>query len=353
MRKLLTVFAFLAIFAFDASAGKLKTNYRNALIFAYSQANSVYEDDNIILEIYNEQLWAKNKTSKTIFIDLAQCFVIHNGSSRPFVPTGESDKASKKDNRKASKAGESSIADKYITIAPSISSEQKETYICNMSTLIYGKYTTIESPSEDFSDYDKRLLGIIEELLTESKNADPKGKEYMGTVARHLTEDESVNNIGASVAYAFNKNTEDWTNVTITTWVSDVILAPFFVEMPKDLTKKEMRGFGIKETAPAIIHVRADSPFEFDEDKSPILVCDWVGDYKKGTFTLYSTWISKTKGSSVLQIIVSPREALKETAYKKVIQFDGAESDWGKISYAVGGIMETGQNGDLGDTIIW
>ena len=95
MKKFL-VFAFFSIIACQAYAGGVRTSYRNALILAYSKANSVYEDDNIKLEIYNEQLWATNKTSKTIFIDLAQCFAIHNGSSKPFVATGQKDKKSKK-----------------------------------------------------------------------------------------------------------------------------------------------------------------------------------------------------------------------------------------------------------------
>ena len=46
MKKLFFLFAALCIVAMDASAGGTKTDYRNALIFAYSQANSVYEDEN-------------------------------------------------------------------------------------------------------------------------------------------------------------------------------------------------------------------------------------------------------------------------------------------------------------------
>ena len=44
------VFLLLAIFSMQAihvSADKIETEYRNALVLAYSQANSVYEDDNI------------------------------------------------------------------------------------------------------------------------------------------------------------------------------------------------------------------------------------------------------------------------------------------------------------------
>ena len=51
----------------------LFTSYRYELVYAYSQANSIYEDENIKLEIYNQELWALNKTPKTIFIDLFQC----------------------------------------------------------------------------------------------------------------------------------------------------------------------------------------------------------------------------------------------------------------------------------------
>ena len=46
------VFLLLTIFSLQAihvSAEKVKTSYRNALVFAYSQANSVYEDDNQIV----------------------------------------------------------------------------------------------------------------------------------------------------------------------------------------------------------------------------------------------------------------------------------------------------------------
>ena len=345
MKRVSILFALACLVALSASA-KLKTEYRTALILAYSQANSVYEDDNIKLEFYDEQLWATNKTKKTIFIDLSQCFAFHNGASMPLFD--ESDK--KQGNKKASKKGVSTKDDVYITIAPNIGTKQNETFICDMSMRIYGKYTTSETPSGDFTDYDKRLLEIVDELQAESKAQDEKGKNYVGTASRHLTEDESINNIGASIAYAFNKKSEEWINVSLSTWVSDVIFAPFYVEMPKDLTKKDKKGFGIKETTPATIHLKANSPFEFDEDKSPIIVCDWEGNYKKGTFTLGSTWISKKKGPSVLAVIgavftygLTLTGSYKETAYKKIIHFDGKDADWGKLSY-VGDIMKTGQD---------
>ena len=136
MKKVLFLLAVFCMVIFSASAKKTLTNYRNSLVLAYSQANSVYEDDNIKLEIYDEQLWVTNKTTKTIFIDLAQCFFFHNGSSSPFVPTGEGDKKAKKENKKASKSGISTKDDMYISIAPTIGSDQKETSIAIISTFL-------------------------------------------------------------------------------------------------------------------------------------------------------------------------------------------------------------------------
>ena len=298
------------------------------------------------MEIYNEQLWATNKTKKTIFIDLSQCFAFHNGASAPLFDA--SDK--KQGDKKASKKGVSSKDSGFISIAPSIGTSQNETFIVQMSTRIYGKYTTSETPSSDFTDYDKRLLSIVEELISESLEGDPKGKEYKGTAIRHLTEDESINNIGASIAYSFNKNAEEWNNISLSTWVCDVIFAPFYIELPQELKKKDKRGFGIKETSPAVVHVRADSPFEFDADRSPIIVCDWEGNYKKGTFKLEPTRISKKKGNFLGRFLggfftfgTTWLMPLSETTYKQVINFDGASSDWGKLNYA-SDIMKTEQD---------
>lgn len=340
MNRFLVFFASLCCLCFTAIAKGPNTNYRNALIFAYSPVNSVFEDENIKLEIYNEMLYATNKTKKTIFIDLSQSFLVCNGSSYPLLSKAQ-------DEKNSSKTKISTSIDDFISIAPNTGAKQNETFICNMSKRLYGRYSSSESPSESFSEYDSRLLNLIGELVEESIQADPKGKEYLGTVCRHLTEEESINNIGASIAYAFSKRAEDWTSIQISTWVCDVIFTPYFVEMPKELSKKEKSGFGVKESAPAIIHVRAASPFEFDSDKSPVIVADWQGDFKKGTFNLNSTRISKVKKAGFLANMftlgaASLLEPLTETTYKSIIQFDGENQDWGKMKY-VNSINETKQ----------
>lgn len=341
MKRLLSLLTVILCFSAVSFAGsKISTQYRNALILAYSQANSVYEDDNIKLEIYDEKLWATNKTNKTVFIDLSQCFLTHNGSSFPMFEN-------KQDEKHASKKGVSTSIDEFLTIAPATGSKQNATFICNMTTGIFGTYTTTETPNGDFTDYDKRFFELIAEMISESQNADKKGKECVGSVSRHLTEDESINNIGASVAYAFNKRSENWESVSLSTWVCDVVFAPYYVEMPRDLKKKEKRGFGVKETAPAKIHVRANTPFEFDEDKSPLIVCDWEGNYKKGTFNLTTTYISKTKNVGLAILLAgvtggASAALIRQDVYKRTINFDGIESDWGKLTF-VKDIMLTHQ----------
>lgn len=334
MKRILFLVLMAVLTTITVSAGT-KAVYRNAIVLAYSPTNSVYEDDNIKLEIYDEQVWITNKTEKTVFLDLSQCFMVHNGSSSPLYERA----SNQKDDKKASKTKVSTSIDEYLSVAPATGSKQNATFICNLaSSGLYKTYGTTESKSEDFSEYEKRFLALVGEMVTESQKADAKGKAYVGTVSRHLTEDESIDNIGVSIAYAFNKKAENWNNVTLTTWVSDVIFAPYYVKLPKDLSKKEQRGFGIKETAPAVVHVKATSPFEFDEDKSPIVVCDWEGNFKKGTFTLGTTRVSKEKKTNILLSIFTYGMAniynkLNETFYKSDISFDGSNANWGKLEY--------------------
>lgn len=339
MKRVLFLIGLIATISIAAMAGD-KTNYRTALVLAYSPANNVYEDDNIRLEIFNEKLWVTNKTNRTIFIDLSQCFAVHNGTSYPIYEEH-------RDEKKASKVNVSTSIEQYISIAPATGSgKQNETFICNLAGGIYGNYSTTEGPSGDFSEYEERLLSLLNEIVNESLLADPKGKQYLGSVHRHLTEDESVNNIGANIAYAFNKRAEEWTPVAISTWVSDLYFAPYYVEMPLELDKKKQKGFGVKKTEAAKIYVKADSPFEFEQDHSPVIVADWIGNFKKGEFTLNPTWVFKKKGMSFskaffggLATIATGGAAAfllvndEETVYKRNVQFCGADEVWPGMSY--------------------
>ena len=314
-----------------------KTNYRNALVYVYSPASNVMEDENIKLEIYAGSLWAVNKTPKTIFFDLSQCFGVHNGISYQLIPDDK--KSSKK-----KKHQNITTEDEFISLPPSTGKETY-TFIVNLSSGITAmEYTTSERTDNDFTEYDKRLLNLINEMVNESLEADPKGKDYIGTSYRHLTEDESVNNIGANIAYAFNKKAEDWTPLAISTWVSDIYFAPYYIEMPQELKKKDKRGFGVKETEAATIHIKAENPpFDFEEERPPIAVLDWTGSYKNGTFKLNHTRIAKKKGGmsfgmglligGIFGGLASLLNNPDITNYKSLINFDGQYANWGNLKY--------------------
>lgn len=334
MRKIL-LFMCLILCVGTISAKKekgIETSYRNALILAYDRTNSVFEDENIKLEIYNQGLWITNKTKKTIFIDLSQCFLNHNGSSRPIFTKDQ-------DEKHASKKGQTTAIDEFITVAPATGNKQNPTFIVDFTRDFEGDYSTAETPWGDMTDYDKRFFELVGEMVTESQKADPKGENCLGTITRHLLEDESVNNIGASIAYAFNKRAEEWNTVSLSTWVSDVIFTPYYFTIPEDLKKKDKKGFGVKETKPLELNVRATMPFEFDKDKSPFIVCDWKGNFKKGTFEMTYAGVKKAEKTGLLLNILTYGAAARlaeMTAqyYKSVIVFQGEEADWGEMKYA-------------------
>ena len=92
---------------------------------------------------------------------------------------------------------------------------------------------------------------------------------------------------------------------------------------------------------------KADNPFEFDSDRSPVIVVDWTGNFKKGEFTLSPTWVSKKKGMSVGKALLGGLATLatggaavgilltnnEETFYKKAIVFEGSDTNWPKMTY--------------------
>lgn len=309
MKKYLLLFS-VAFFAISLkSAPKVTTYYRNALVFAYSQVNSVIEDENIKLEIYNQSLFVTNKTSNTLYIDLSKCYSYHNEIATPLFSENNK-KRNKHNDSEQGISGE----DLFLTIAPSVGLKQKATKITELEIGLYKYYDTSEGANEKFDDYTLRLFENLGEMLEESISEDPKKKQYVGSASRHFTEDESVDIIGATVSYAFDKKSEDWKTAMLSTWVSDITFAPYFVQMPMEQAKEQKKGFGVKKSDPATLYIKGDSPFEFDDDKSPLIVCDWEGDAKDGTFSLSPIDIRKD-----------------ELSLKVVIRF--IQGKWGTMKY--------------------
>ncbi|MDO4526192.1 MAG: hypothetical protein Q4B61_12775 [Bacteroidales bacterium] len=338
MKKLLVLLALCSFVVCHVSAGKkskMKTKYRNALIFAYSQANSVYEDDNIKLELYGDRLWATNKTSKTIFIAWDHSFIYRNGSAKPIYQKDTKDDKSKK--------GVTDETDLFYSLPPKISEKQKPIELLVVTSSLWGGYSTSETPFGSFTEYDRRLFSAIETLTTEAKRKeDKKDDEFTGSSTIHFTEDESVLNIAVSLGYAFDKKAEEWNNIQLTTWISDVIFTPYYNEIPKEISKKEKKGFGAKESPYAVMHFRANSPFEeIDQEKRRCLIYDWEGDFEKGTFELTSSWPVKHKKIGFWKAFAALTTGFGlfllagdygKHYYKYIVSFDGSEADWGKMS---------------------
>ena len=108
--------------------------------------------------------------------------------------------------------------------------------------------------------------------------------------------------------------------------------------MPEDVKNK--KGFGVKEQKPAIIHIKAEWPFEKDNKKPTGLCSDWEGNYKKGTFTLVCPSPSKADKSFSSYLKGTLRNALTGTNapldrkyYESVYRFDGENSDWGEMNF--------------------
>ena len=70
---------------------------------------------------------------------------------------------------------------------------------------------------------------------------------------------------------------------TISTWVSDMILTKYYIQEQDKV--KRTNAVNIQGRMTDIMHVFADRPFEYDEDKSPIDI--YVTSFGKGSFIIY------------------------------------------------------------------
>ena len=77
-----------------------------------------------------------------------------------------------------------------------------------------------------------------------------------------------------------------------------------------------------------------------------MVVYDWEGNFKKGTFKLNSTWVPKKKKMSFGKALLAGFATvatggvgallfvdLDNTIYKRSVTFDGQNDNWGKMTY--------------------
>lgn len=244
------------------------------LFLAFSGVDSKYEDDNVVVEIYNQLLWVTNKTDRTIYLDLAQCFVYYNDTSFCLYESDEKKEGHITDTQ-------------LINIAPN---DNKP--IASLGGYIAGLYSSNNKELKKkeqkkyavhFLTEDKiNFMNIIDEMRMDLENT------ITNSTTRHLTENESFIRLKAAISYSFNKESKDGVNdvipVVISSWVSDITLSKYYTLLPPP--QEKVKSLAAKKINPALVCVPAVSPFEYDEEKSPIIGLDITIDLNKGQFVL-------------------------------------------------------------------
>lgn len=341
MRNLFYSLCFLLTFT-NAFAGdingfkvdKMDDKAHIGLFMAFSGVDSKYEDDNVVVEIYNEALWLTNKTNRSIYLDMAQCFAYYNDESQSLYVPDASDK----------KKGKNVITETQLKVIAPNSIEP----ICGLGSYIAGTYSAYEGKDVRIvTEYTAMFMNIVDELRIDLE------ENNKNSSTKHLTEDESFIKLKAALAYSFNKDFEGAVPVVVSSWLSDVSLAKYFTLLPPQLEKK--KSLSARTVKPAMVCVGAESPFEYDTEKSPIMSYDITINLKKGRFTLGKIVITEVKtnffrilGSVYTAGLISPvTKANKNQFNQMVINWVGNEIDFSKIKDNEEGIAQFGKKGNI------
>ena len=250
-----------ALFAFNAQA------QRQALLVAYSQTDNVYEDENIKAELVRLSLKITNKTNKPIFIDRSSSFYYVNDDSYCLDE--------KRDDTSHTY---------YQPLAP-----KSETWVSTLKDRIRGKYDAVGGygkggKAKYQSELSLQVMNFMETMRYEMANNQKKS-----CTSIHLTGDESFMKVKVYIKYDLkkyssedDKEREDH-SFTISTWVSDMILSKYYIQ-DQDRVKRT-NAVNIQGRMTDIMHVFANPPFEYEEDKSPIDI--YVTEFDKGKFIIY------------------------------------------------------------------
>lgn len=254
-----------AMFAISAQAQK--QGQKQALLVGYSQTDNVYEDENIKAELVRLSLKITNKTNKPLFVDRSSSFYYVN------------DDAVCLDEKT-----EDTSHTYYQPLAP-----KSDTWVSTLINPIRGKYdagggSNGKGKKGNYqSDLQLSVMDYMETMRYELANNDKKS-----CTSIHLTGDESFMKVKVYIKYDTKKHSgnekeaEDH-SFTISTWVSDMILSKYYIQEQDKI--KKTNAVNAQGRLTDIMHVFADRPFEYDEDKSPIDIYETT--FNKGSFVIY------------------------------------------------------------------
>ena len=172
----------------------------------------------------------------------------------------------------------------YQPLAP-----QSETWVSTLINPIRGKYDAVGGYGKGGkanyqSDLRLQVMNFMETMRYEMANNQKKS-----CTSIHLTGDESFMKVKVYIKYDLkryfpddDKEREDH-SFTISTWVSDMILCKYYIQDQDNV--KRTNAVNIQGRMTDIMHVFANTPFEYDEDKSPIDI--YVTEFDKGKFNIY------------------------------------------------------------------
>ncbi|MBO4985287.1 MAG: hypothetical protein J6C87_06565 [Bacteroides sp.] len=298
------------------------------LFLAFSGVDSKYEDENVAVEIYREALWITNKSDRTIYLDLAQCFAYYNDDVVSlYIP----DKTKKKNIVTETQ---------LINIAP-----KEDRMLCGLASLITGTYSAYVDKKEEYfhniTEYTEKFMSVVDELRIELEN------ENKNSATKHLTEDEAFIKLKAAIAYSFDKEAKETTPVIVSNWVSDIILSKYYTLLPPP--QQKTKSLSAKKINPAKICTTATSPFEYEEEKSPIMGYDINIDLKKGRFTLGQIIVTGNnkdlEETKYYMGSITPVLKTGNTIFNQlVIEWLGTDVDFSKIKDDNKGFVQFGKD---------
>ena len=172
----------------------------------------------------------------------------------------------------------------YQPLAP-----KSETWVSTLINPIRGKYDAVGGYGKGGkanyqSDLRLQVMNFMETMRYEMANNQKKS-----CTSIHLTGDESFMKVKVYIKYDLkkyssedDKEREDH-SFTISTRVSDMILCKYYIQDQDNV--KRTNAVNIQGRMTDIMHVFSNTPFEYDEDKSPIDI--YVTEFDKGKFNIY------------------------------------------------------------------
>lgn len=321
MKKLVILFSVLSL-CFNNKAMAQK----QALVLGYAQGENVYEDENIKAELIRLDLRVTNKTNKTVYIDKKSSFYYINEEAYCLYEGKETHYSN----------GVTKIEKETQAIAP----KGKTTFYYNAP--INGTYNAgggvkgkgligkllkkagaLDGTSNILEDMKVELMGYVETLRFELANNQDQSCSVL-----HLTGDESFLNANISFNYTTDPKMESFTPVTLVTWVSDMIMSKYYVQ-PKDKIERT-NAVNVQGRMYNILHVFADSPFEYDEDDSPLDM--YTVQFGQGWFKIHQFNNIIDEGADKVDKKDKKDEMMsnfgEKPKYKNIFVWEGQSTNW-------------------------